>query len=373
MQMRKMFLTLAVLLTALSGQLFAQQRNEGNLWKNPSFEDANGAKTGWHFSSSIWTQEDTSNPKDGSKAISMYVSFPGTISSLSSDGSLAKYAIEGADAFNFSFWYRGKTRKPNLTTVVRYYTSEGQEAHVHEMDIPASAVHPTSTDEWMQKEITIPTSIPSGTAVTHLVVMLRLQSDTRDTGSIVIDHFSLNRVYTKPLIVVNKPEGLKANEYQREAELSWEGSIAPEVSWEVEFGGKKFETKTPKYLLTGLEPKNEYPVKVIAKKGEVTSNEAAELIVRTQSTYRSKDDEERIPYLRTITRSEGQVRKALDLFYNDLHNGSAKITYWLDGTEVKPTGHQLTFPSEGKHALRIRIEESPSEIWILNYTIQVNN
>lgn len=364
-------MTLAVLLAAMTTQLFAQQRNTDNLWRNPSFEDANGAKTGWHFGSQIWTQEDTSNPKDGAKAISMYVSFGGMISSLSTDGALAKYAIEGADAFNLTYWYRGKIKKPNLGVVVRYYTSAAADMHSFELDVPSSAVQPTSNDQWVQKEVVIPTTIPSGAAVSHIVVMLNLKADTRDTGSIVIDHFSLNRVYNKPAIVVNKPDGLKATAYQREAELTWEGSIDPEVSWEIEHNGKKIQTKTPSYLLTGLEPQREYNIKVVAKKEDVTSD-AAELKVSTQSPYRSKDDEERIPYLRTITRSEGQVRKTINLFYNDLYNGNAKITYYFDGVEIKPTGYQLTFPATGKHTLKVHIEESASEVWTLNYNLNIN-
>lgn len=363
-------MTLAVLLAAMTTQLFAQQRNTSNLIQNPGFEEGANGQEGWSISSSIWALEEKNDPKGGSRCLRLNVASSGMVTRKKADASIEQYAIEGADGFTFTYWYRGNFTKTELQTRVRYYTKAGDEIAKFEQVIPGSGIT-SATNEWVQKEVVIPTSIPSGEAVSHIAVMLEFKGRWNAAGTIDIDDLSLMRTYNKPLIVVNKPTKLEAAAYQREAELTWEGSIDPEVSWEVQADGKSYTTKTPSYILTGLEPQREYNIKVVAKKEDVTSD-AAELKVSTQSPYRSKDDEERIPYLRTITRSEGQVRKTINLFYNDLYNGNAKITYYFDGVEIKPTGYQLTFPATGKHTLKVRIEESASEVWTLNYNLNIN-
>ncbi|MDO4707547.1 MAG: fibronectin type III domain-containing protein [Porphyromonadaceae bacterium] len=369
--MKKTILTLAVMLTSLSTQLFAQQRNTGNLIENPGFEDGANGQDGWSISPSIWALEAKDKPKAGIRSLRLNAASSGYVTRKNDDASIKQYAIEGADSFNFSYWYRGSLSKVELQTRVRYYTKAGDEVPKHEMVIPGSSIS-SPTNDWQLKEIVIPTAVPNGAEVSHIAVLLEFKGAWNARGAIDIDELSLSRAYSKPLIEVNKPSKLEARAHERELELTWEGSIDPEISWEVEFSGKKVATKSPSYILTGLEPGREYLVKVVAKKEDVTS-EAAELKTTTRTPNRSKDDEARIPYLRTLQRGDGQARKTIDLFYNDLHNGAAKMTYWVDGTEVKPTGHQLTFPSVGKHSLKIQIEESANEVWILNYNLQIND
>lgn len=362
-------MTLAVLLAAMTTQLFAQQRNTSNLIQNPGFEEGANGHDHWKFIS-FFGEEDTQKPKTGQRALKVNIGGSATLTPKNSEGASMRYAIDGADSFTFSYWYRGAMNKGEVFTAVEYYAAEGDTRYKHYLKVPGSSIS-SATEEWTKQEFSIPTTTPKGDAVSHIVIYMEFKVRFGGFATLYFDDFSLNRVYTKPAIVVNKPEGLKAAAYQREAELTWEGSIDPEVSWEVQADGKSYTTKTPNYILTGLEPQREYNIKVVAKKEDVTSD-AAELKVTTQSPYRSKDEEERIPYLRTVTRSEGQVRKTINLFYNDLYNGNAKITYYFDGVEIKPTGYQLTFPATGKHTLKVRIEESASEVWTLNYNLNIN-
>ena len=78
------------------------------------------------------------------------------------------------------------------------------------------------------------------------------------------------------------------------------------------------------------------------------------------------DYEGRIPYLYTI-REDGACPQTLRLYYNDLANPDALITYKIDGVSVTPEGSVLTFPSKGRHILQIEIEEAPERKWEIEY------
>ena len=83
------------------------------------------------------------------------------------------------------------------------------------------------------------------------------------------------------------------------------------------------------------------------------------------------DYEGRIPYLYTI-REDGACPQTLRLYYNDLANPDALITYKIDGVSVTPEGSVLTFPSKGRHILQIEIEEAPERKWEIEYKLNVD-
>ena len=86
---------------------------------------------------------------------------------------------------------------------------------------------------------------------------------------------------------------------------------------------------------------------------------------------RGIDEEGRIPYLYTV-REVGTGTRTLRLFYYDLANKDAQISYWVDGVAVTPADSSITFASKGEHLLRIEIAETPERKWDIEYKLIVD-
>lgn len=380
--MKKTFLALVAMLSAASVLPLAAQTKGTNLLTNGSFEKYKGSADapmryryeGWSISDQIFAQE-AAEAQDGSKAIKMYVSSGGSITPINDKLMAKTFEIGTAKTFTLSFWHKGVLRKPNLATIVKYYNASDLEIPIREIQIPGSQV-PENQSSWAKKVVEIPTTVdnlPEGSKpITHISFYIEVRSDYRDRGEIAIDNFSLVKSGEAAKVEIKKPQNVKAQAFEREVELSWEPSLDKDISWEVTVAGKTYTTKTPSYIVAGLEPKTPYSIEVRTVKGAEKS-EAETIKGTTQSLYKDASEDTRLPYLRTITRTEGNTGKVLNLFYNGLVNSNAKFTYWVDGQQVTPTNHQLTFDSTGKKMLKIKIEESASDIFILNYIIQVNN
>lgn len=378
--MKKKILALVGFVAALSANLDAQT-TKANLLTNPSFEQLSEyAETsprykflGWSYGNQLLLMEDT-NAKDGARALKIYPSAGGGyLSPVNEDLDLQTYAVGAAEAFTFSYWYRGDLKYPNLETEVRYYNSSDLYTPLQETIIPESAVTiaGASKNVWTQKEVEIPVAKTiGGKAVTHIAVLLKVLNKSSESGVISVDLFSLTEGGLKKKVELPKPAGLRTSAYEREVELSWQKSIDPDVSWEVVYAGKTVKTQEPKFILASLEPNTQYSIKVCAVKGEDKSA-YEELTVRTSSIFKDRADETRVPYLRTLVQNEGNIGKTLNLFYSNLHNGNAKFTYWIDGQKVEPNGYTLQFPTAGEHKLKIRVEESATEVWFLNYNLEI--
>lgn len=377
--MKKSIWALAALLLSGSANLMAQQ-TPTNLLTNPSFEKLSEYAEqsprykyeGWSYGAQLLLMEDTQKPKDGTKSLKIYPSAGGGyLSPVNDDLDLQTYQVGSAEAFTFSFWYRGSIKHPNLETEVRYYNDSDLYTPLQETIIPESAVTKPNNNTWLQKvvEIPIPKNL-NGKAVTHIAVLLKVANNSRESGDISVDLFSLTSGGVKVKVDVPKPMGVKNNAYEREIELSWEKSLDPEIRWEIIEGSNTYQTTTPNFILTKLLPNKEYKIKICAVKGEDKS-EYTELAVRTSSILKDRNDDTRVPYLRTLAQSDGYTSKVLRLYYNNLYNPDAKFTYWIDGTEVKPNKDVLNFNTVGNHRLKVRIEESPEEIWFLNYNLEI--
>ena len=105
--------------------------------------------------------------------------------------------------------------------------------------------------------------------------------------------------------------------------------------------------------------------------GEELSEKTAQLAVKTQQLDRGVNDDTRIPQLYTI-RENGTCPRRLPLYWRDLAENAAKITYEIDDQAVLPDGDFLVFPSAGEHVLRIVVVESPEREWTLEYVVQVD-
>ena len=71
-------------------------------------------------------------------------------------------------------------------------------------------------------------------------------------------------------------------------------------------------------------------------------------------------------------REVGTCPLTLRLFYHDLANPDAQITYRVDGTPVTPVQNSITFASKGQHLLQIEITETPERKWDIEYKLNVD-
>ena len=100
-------------------------------------------------------------------------------------------------------------------------------------------------------------------------------------------------------------------------------------------------------------------------------SEYAKTTAGTKNLEKSVDSEDRIPYLRTIEADATCKGRFLKLYYNELANPNAKISYKLDGKSVQPANNTLEFPIfEGyykKFQLEIHIDEGEGREWEILY------
>lgn len=377
--MKKKLLVLVAVMATLFAKLDAQT-SKPNLLTNPSFETLipqaeqhpEYKYQGWSRSKQLLLLDDAVSPKDGTRSLKIYPSAGGGyLSPVNDDLDLQTYAVNTAEAFTFSFWYRGTLKYPNLETEVRYYNSSDFYTPLRETIIPESSVTKPNKKSWTQKTVEIPVvKTIEGKTVTHIAVLLKVLNKSAESGDISIDLFSLTEGGLQKKAELPKPTGLRTSSFEREIELSWQKGIDADVSWELVHADKTYKTTVPKFILPNLEPNTEHLIKVCAVKGGEKS-EYEERRVRTNSIFKDKSDDTRVPYLRTLAQNEGNIGKTLNLFYNNLYNGNAKFTYWIDGKTVTPNGYTLDFKTAGKHKLKVRVEESSNEIWFLNYNIDV--
>ena len=168
------------------------------------------------------------------------------------------------------------------------------------------------------------------------------------------------------------PENLKAKTQQRELELSWLPTAEPEVSYEVKVNGKVTGTTTgTNFVVTQLAPGTSYNIEVVTLKNNTRSAKAATLNTATEALTHAVNDENRIPYLYKV-RENGTCPRALPLFWKELADANAKITYWVDDQQQEPTDGRLLFPKSGEHFLHILIVESDGREWELDYQLNVD-
>ncbi|MDO4692563.1 MAG: hypothetical protein Q4A64_06805 [Porphyromonadaceae bacterium] len=384
--MKKIALALALSGLLSSGSLWGQADNQ-NLWFNPGFEELETGNPNiplrWNIPVDIQPLRagaplSNDNPHTEKNCIELIPSSKDVYLTLwdSKRDWLQKYEAKDGDTFELSYWHRGELIRPTLTVWIRYYNGKDKYSFIGEQIIPNSAVQPSG--DWKQHTLRFAISKEhlkadkKGEEITSFDVMLRMHSYTgsKDPKSIFLDDFSLSKIVVKPPIQVPMPTGVQVSPYEREIELSWDKGLDKEVSWEVTLGEQTHKTAEARYILTGLEPQKEYVIKVRSVKGDAYS-EYREIKVSTSLILKDEQDETRLPYLRTLS-PVGTANQTINLFYSDLYHASnAKFTYWIDDQETSPKGYQLTFPKKGKQELKVRIEETPTQVWILTYNLDI--
>ncbi len=136
-------------------------------------------------------------------------------------------------------------------------------------------------------------------------------------------------------------------------------------------GELKATTSETQCFLSRLNYNTSYEITVNTRVGVETSEKAARIAVRTQPLDRGVNDQTRIPQLYSI-RENGSCPRRLPLYWRDLAEVSAHITYEIDDQVVQPDGDFLVFPSAGEHVLRVVVVESHEREWTLEYVVQVD-
>lgn len=165
------------------------------------------------------------------------------------------------------------------------------------------------------------------------------------------------------------PTGLAAKTFQHEIFLTWNADEAN--AWEVVVDDRSpIRTSTPQYTLDSLVHNRQYTIKVRTIKGEDFSTFAV-LQATTQNIQKAIDAPDRIPYLRTI-RIDGITPKRLPLYFNDLANEKARITYKFNGHPITPIDNHLHLSSSAyKDKLEINIDEGEGRRWHIVYLISL--
>lgn len=275
--------------------------------------------------------------------------------------------INGEGEYRLSYWYKGKAKKPNVIAIVDWYKGNT----IIRKDRLTNEKVKSFTDDWQQKVITL--KAPAGVDKAGIGFELEYDPSANDGGYILFDDISF--MQTKEATkepTLTPPTGLRAQVQQREVELSWNAVSEPGVSYEIRCNDKMIaKTEATSYIIEKLSPNTSYRFTVTTVKGEETSKPSQPLNEHTFQMAETVDDAGRIPYLYTI-REEGTCSQTLRLYYNDLADPNARISYKIDGASVTPEGSSITFPNKGKHILQIEIEETLERKWEIEYKLNVD-
>ena len=312
-------------------------------------------------------EEDTFNPYQ--KPLFWYISDQLGYSRIKEDVHGGQFAVKlyPNGQYRLSYWYKGKAKKPNVIAIVDWYKGN----KIIRKDRLTNEKVKSFTDDWQQKVITL--TAPAGVDKAGIGFELEYDPSANDGGYILFDDISF--MQTKEATkepTLTPPTGLRAQVQQREVELSWNAVSEPGVSYEIRCNDKKIATtKATSYIIEKLSPNTSYRFTVTTVKGEETSKPSQPLNEHTFQMTETVDDAGRIPYLYTI-REEGTCSQTLRLYYNDLADPNARISYKIDGASVTPEGSSITFPNKGKHILQIEIEETPERKWEIEYKLNVD-
>lgn len=319
----------------------------------------------WYISDQLGYSR-VKEPHSGQFAVKLYPNGH-SFYSRDKDFNLNCIKINGEGEYRLSYWYKGKAKKPNVIAIVDWYKGNT----IIRKDRLANEKVKSFTDDWQQKVITL--KAPAGVDKAGIGFELEYDPSANDGGYILFDDISF--MQTKEATkepTLTPPTGLRAQVQQREVELSWNAVSEPGVNYEIRCNDKKIATtKATSYIIEKLSPNTSYRFTVTTVKGEETSKPSQPLNKHTFQMTETVDDAGRIPYLYTI-REEGTCSQTLRLYYNDLADPNARISYKIDGASVTPEGSSITFPNKGKHILQIEIEETPERKWEIEYKLNVD-
>lgn len=333
---------------------------------DPNYFDPYLKPVYWYFNSSL-SYSRVKDAHSGTFAIKVY---PNGGSFFSRDKEFNPYhiAVEAGAEYRLEYWYKGQAKNPNIVVTVDWY----KDLKSIKKETRDKEKAKKFKNEWQKMTFTF--KAPAG--VNRAGVGLYIENDfasAESDGYILIDDISF--VQTKEGVVsqtLETPSNVVARPQQREMEMSWNGIAEEGVSYEIIKDGEAIATtKETSYIVEGLEPGKSYQFSVRTIKGTETSKPSAVVTQQTQRMNMGVEEEGRIPYLYTV-REVGTCPRTLRLFYHDLANPNAQITYKVDGVAVTPVNGSITFASKGQHFLQIEIIETPERSWEIEYKLNVD-
>lgn len=330
-----------------------------NVIPNGDFEKYNNERPqGWIFSRFLY-YEKSYDSHNGTYSAKVYAN-GGAVTLASSD--YQNYNIVDVisnSKYDFSYWYKGQGTRNNITPVISWYRDNKliKKEYFDKEEVELSS-------RWKQKNIQI--TVPVGVNKAGVSFLIK-----EDNGAYVyIDDISM--IFKEKLVDdVPVPSGVHAVPFQREIELSWSKEADPSIQWEVVVDdGTPLLATSNKFTIENLELNHSYKIKVRAKSGNTYSDYADEINIKTKGLEYAIDSFDRIPRLRTLG-IDADIPKSIKLYYIDLANKNAKITYYIDDKKVTPNGDTLTFDKTGRQKLKIEIEESADLQWEIEYNVNV--
>ena len=322
----------------------------------------------WYINASLFPKR-TKDAHSGEYAMTFY---PNGGSFYTRDAEFYPYhlRVKGGATYRLTYWYKGQKMKNNVITTIDWLRGG---AKLKKDERKAAADLATNISEtWQKRELVF--EAPRQADHAGVGFYLEYDGEAQTAGGYIqMDDISLVMI-AEPTANNNllPPTDLKAKAQQREILLSWLPVEQPKAQYEVRVNGEvKSTTSEHQYLLTHLLPNTNYVITIATRVGEELSEKTAQIAVKTQTLDRPANDETRVPQLYAI-RENGTCPRRLPLYWRDLAENAAKITYEIDDQTVLPDGDFLVFPSAGEHVLRIVVVESPEREWMLEYVVQVD-
>lgn len=356
-KIHKLLLPAIIFMSAII-QVKAQDTESTNIIPNGGFEEWQDTEQpiGWRIVSDIPEQVQERRPEGaGTYALKIWLN-GGTIY-------LAQpVSVKAGKQYTFSFWYKGDIANNEIAVTLLWYDNGKIKSREKILSVR------TVKDEWRKTEgvVTVPENVYS--------MGMGIKTGKAYQGYLLFDDMSMAlKEGGKPDIspTPDAPDNLRIKAYQREMEISWNKATDEKVKWEVVVDGK-VETVISEnsYVKTKLKPGSEHLIKVRAVKGKEFSPYAERKGV-TEKMSKAENSEDRIPYLRTITADGKCEGRFLKLYYNELANPDAKISYKLNGVAVEPKDNILEFPEfrgfYKQFQLEVYIDEGEGREWEILY------
>lgn len=355
--MYKLLLPAAIFILAAIN-VNAQSNSNGEILTNGGFEqwDRPGKPSGWRIQESLYPEQVKDSRPGGSGTEALKVYFNEL--SFYLDPSVP---VKTETKYTFSFWYKGNLDYKEIKLSALWWKDGSIKKRDYDFILAT-----TDKDEWKQAKgvITSPSDIDAMT--------MKVKVDYGYNGHVIFDDFSVipeGGGISEPEL--EAPQNLKITPYQGEMEISWDKVDDSEVQWEVTFDDNVETTTTENvFVKTNLVPGSNHTVKIRAVKGDVKS-EFSEKSELTQSMEKGINDPKRIPYLRTVTPDGNSEGRTLKLYFNELANPEAKISYKLNGNPIEPKNNTLEFPAFNedfkKFQLEVFINEDEGREWEITY------
>lgn len=320
----------------------------------------------WYFS--VGSIEKSEQAHTGKYSIKL-VPIPHTITAMDANSDYFYMPVEQGATYRLSYWYKGSLTQPNCISTMTW-CKDARQIRTTSKKTTADMVTDAEESKWKYKSIEF--IAPHGANRAGFNFEMK-EVNADKYHHLLIDDVVLTKIKGgENTEKIAMPSNIQGTAQQRELFLSWQPVQGKEIKYRVFVNDKLVATTDqPSYIIQKLQPATSYNIGVqtLMPNGHVSDIVKKEL--RTNFITTSRDDADRVPYLYQL-KGYGDCPQVVFLFYKDLYDDNAKITYMLDGKEFTPIdGYKLVFSSLGKHSLIVDITEGDGKSWNLEYNLNV--